>query len=168
MLAGEPIQVSVLPSLTAWRGKLLSQSDKGIAVHAGSFLHKRKIILETELLRTPHRLARIFVHEVFHFVWWKLGPDRRAEYASLIAREIRTGVEGELGWSAECRKKQLTSQDVRLRSARWKLYVCESFCDTAAWMFGGRRRYAEATLPFEQREQRKRWIAHALPSPLRT
>ena len=67
------IHVSFRPHLTAYRGKLLSKSPKGDAVYAGSFLRKRKIVLDEQMLRTPRVLERIFVHEVFHFVWSKLG-----------------------------------------------------------------------------------------------
>jgi hypothetical protein len=72
-LRGRRIQVSFMPMLTAYRGELLSKSHKGDAVYAGTFLRKRRIILEEQMLRTPRVLERIFVHEVFHFVWSKLG-----------------------------------------------------------------------------------------------
>ena len=109
----ERIHVSFRPHLTAYRGKLLSKSPKGDAVYAGSFLRKRKIVLDEQMLRTPRVLERIFVHEVFHFVWSKLGVGLRSSYEQLVMEEIENGVLGELGWSAESMKLQLTQ--IRLR-----------------------------------------------------
>ena len=48
------IHVSFRPHLTAYRGKLLSKSPKGDAVYAGSFLRKRKIVLdESDVAHAP-------------------------------------------------------------------------------------------------------------------
>src|SRR3712207_8023842 len=52
----------------------------------------------------------------------------------------------ELGWSAESMKLQLSQADTRNRTRRWKDYICESFCDTAGWLFGSARQYSEMTL----------------------
>ena len=83
-LKGRPIHVSYRPMLTAYKGKLLSKSHKGNAVYAGSFLRKRRIILEEQMLKTPRVLERIFVHEVFHFVWSKAPKALRESYAQLV------------------------------------------------------------------------------------
>src|SRR5688500_6518669 len=72
-LRGRRIDVSYRPELTAWRGQLLSRSHKGDAVYAGSFLRKRQIVLDEHMLQTPRVLERIFIHEVFHFIWSRLG-----------------------------------------------------------------------------------------------
>lgn len=157
-LRGQRIHVRYRPCLTAWRGKLLSNALKGDAVYAGCFLKKRRIVLEEQMLRTPRVLERIFVHEVFHFAWSKLGARRRASFEKLIAGEIRASREGELGWSAESIKLRLTHSDRKNRTRRWKDYLCESFCDTAGWFFGSARKYSEMTLSRECREARRRWF----------
>jgi hypothetical protein len=41
-------------------------------IHAGSLLRERRILIETSLSRDPADFARIFVHELFHFVWLRL------------------------------------------------------------------------------------------------
>ena len=165
-LDGRRIRVFMRPALTAHRGRLLSGDPRGVAVHAGSFLKARRIILEKELLRNRNRLARIFLHEVFHFVWWRLGNRVRRSYEDMLASEIRRGAKGELGWSAESTKVVLSAEDRVTRSARWRTYACESFCDTAAYCFGTTRRYAEATLPTFYRRTRRDWLKNSLPAIL--
>lgn len=152
------IHVSFRPNLTAYKGKLLSKSPHGDAVYAGSFLRKRKIVLDEVMLRTPRVLERIFVHEVFHFVWSKLGARLRASYEQIVKDEFAAGLEGELGWSAESMKQQMTRADRLRRTRRWKDYVCESFCDTAGWLFGTASRYSEMTLGRPERDVRRRWF----------
>jgi len=167
-LHGRPISVSFQPSLTAHAGKLLSGSSKGTAVNAGSFLVERRIILEDQLRRTPIELARIFVHEVFHFAWWRLGNPARRSYEQLLVAELEQGARGELGWSAQRLKEELTVTDWQVRSAQWRLYVCESFCDTGGWHFGSKGRYAEMTLAKRWRRKRLEWIQETLgEDPLR-
>ncbi len=161
-LRGRPIRVTFQPALTAHRGQLLSGSSKGLAVNAGSFLRDRQIILEDQLRRTPGQLARIFVHEVFHFVWWRLGNKARMSYEALLMKEFRRGAKGELGWSAEKLKRELTVNSAPARNALWRLYVCESFCDTGGWAFGGKRRYAEMTLAPSFRQKRLTWMRETL------
>jgi hypothetical protein len=159
---GRRICVSFLPSLTAHRGKLLSKSLKGDAVYAGSFLRKRRIVLEQQMLRTPRLLERIFVHEVFHFVWHRLGARLRASYEETVVAEFDRGARGELGWSSESLKGKVTECDRIERSRRWKDYVCESFCDTAGWLFGSARPYSEMTLARCHRKIRRRWFRENL------
>ena len=161
-LRGRPIKVSFQPSLTAHRGKLLSGSTKGTAVNAGCFLNERRIILEDQLKRTPVELARIFVHEVFHFAWWRLGNPTRRSYEELVRKELQDRARGELGWSAERLKQQLTVTDRDNRTAQWRLYLCESFCDTGGWAFGSKGRYAEMTLAKRWRQRRMQWLREVL------
>src|SRR3954453_1235687 len=119
------------------------------------------------MLKTPRVLERIFVHEVFHFVWSKLGAKLRSSYEQLVLDEFEAAVVGELGWSAESMKLQLASSDCELRTRRWKDYLCESFCDTAGWLFGTARQYSEMTLGREQRDARRRWFReHVVRRPL--
>ena len=101
-------------------------------------MRERRILLETTLAGDPANFARIFVHELFHFAWLRLGNPRRRSYELLLAEEIAARAAGELGWSAEWRKYALAPSDRRLRTRRWREYACESFCDSAAWLYSGR------------------------------
>jgi hypothetical protein len=161
-LCGRRIHVSFKPCLTAHRGKLLSKSIKGDAVYAGAFLRKRRIVMDDDMLRTPRILERIFVHEVFHFVWLRLGPRIRASFEELVASELDRTARGELGWSSESLKLKMTADDRVQRSRLWRDYICESFCDTAAWLFGTTRHYSEMTLARRYREARRRWFQENL------
>src|SRR2546428_8621993 len=144
-LYGEPIEVCFLPSLRAWRGRLLSGEPRGSEVYGGSLLRQRKIVLDRALKRRPDECARVFVHELFHFAWLRLGNPRRRSFEEMIAREIRRRTRGELGWSAELRKLALHPRDLKLRTRRWREYICESFCDTAARPLGGQGPNPEVT-----------------------
>jgi hypothetical protein len=131
-------------------------------VHAGSDMRQRRMLLDTELLRHPGELRRIFVHEAYHFIWVRLGNTRRWEYERLIAREFEAHAQGELGWSAEGLKMRLTAADRLQRSRKWREYVCESFCDTAAWKYAGLREHEEWTLAAAFREKRACYFAELL------
>ena len=125
---------------------------------AGSFLRKRLIVLDSNLERTPRQLARILVHELFHFVWLRLGNPVRRKYEELVRAEFDRRVRGELGWSAEGRKRELSAQDLSRRTRRWREYACESFCDTAGYLYSGIGRYSEGTLSVSARRTRRLWL----------
>ncbi len=161
-LSGNRITIRFRPALTAHGGKLLSGSGKGTAVHAASFLRSREIVLEDRLLKTPKRLDRIFAHEVFHFVWLRIGNQKRLSYETLLQAELRRGAHGELGWSAESLKQDLTEYDCAARTGKWREYACESFCDTAGWAFGSGARYVEMTLAKTFRKHRLRWLVEQM------
>lgn len=148
------------PELRAVRGKLLSGGKAGTAVHAGSFLNRREIVLEERLLTDAPELVRILVHELFHFVWRRLDNGSREAWGKLLEQEIRAGVPGELGWSAEGRKGKLTAADAAAKNRRWREYICESFCDTAAWLYAARGQHDEFTLPVKARAKRSSWFRH--------
>ncbi len=145
---GASIAVTVRPALTAHRGKLLSGAGHGAPVHAASFIRKRGIVLETELLRHPETLRLVLVHELFHFVWARLGNPTRSGFASLLIEERRRRARGELGESAATKKG----------ASSWKDYLCESFCDTAAWIYAGVENHPEFTLAPKWRNQRRAWF----------
>lgn len=153
---GAPIRILFRPSLTATGGKLLSNAGRGQPVHAGSFIRKREIVLETELRADAGELARIFTHELFHFVWIRIGNSRRKAYEALLRREIDSRARGELGWSAESRKCGMSALET---DRAWRAYVCESFCDTAAFLYSGCRKNDEYTLAPRWRRIRKEWFA---------
>jgi hypothetical protein len=123
---------------------------------------RREIVLESELAANPAELARVLLHELFHFVWLHAGNPARRSYELLLQTEMRRGARGELGWSAESRKQSLAPVDIQRRSRRWREYVCESFCDTAAWLFAGLLTHDEFTLAPRFRCARREWLRSAL------
>jgi hypothetical protein len=155
-LAGVPIRLTYrLPLLV--KGGVIVKAG-GQEMHAASFLRWRHIVLDGELRTQPSEWRRVFVHELFHFVWLRLGNPARDSWRRHLRNEFQAGARGELGWSAELRKKSIAGRDVRGGSAKWKDYACESFCDTAAWLFGGLRKHDEFTLSRKWREPRRRWF----------
>ena len=122
--------------------------------HAGTLLRERRILFDCVAAEFP----RIFVHEVFHFVWLRAGNAARISFGQVLAGEIESGVRGELGWSAELRKDKLTAADRRNRTRRWRDYCCESFCDTAAWLYSGVEGHEEFTLGKRCRKTRREWF----------
>ncbi len=158
LLVGSPIRIRTLPSLSAHRGKLLSGgAGRGTPVHAATFIRERTIVLETELLRRPPSLRLTLVHELFHFVWARLGNSQRRSYSDLLAREVRRRARAELGESSSVKKNGLVSPDA-VSTRQWSDYVCESFCDTAAWHYSGIRRHREFGLAPSWRRERQRWF----------
>jgi hypothetical protein len=133
--------------LSAYRGRLLSGSDRGQPVHAGSFLRKREIVLDSSLRQSRAECTRVLVHELFHFVWVRLGNPARREWRQILDAERKAGARGELGWSSEWRKEAAAAD-----------YACESFCDTAAWMYAGVREHDEFTLADRWRAKRQAWF----------
>ena len=144
------------PQLRATRGKLVSGGQTGAAVHAGAFLRERRIVLDADLLVNAPELVRILTHELFHFVWRKLDNATRRAWDELVRQQM--DLPGELGWSAEWRKQALSKADPLERTRRWREYLCESFCDSAAWYYSGNQRHREFTLPAKYRRLRRRWF----------
>jgi hypothetical protein len=147
-LAGSAIRLHAVPRLKDSRG----------AVHAAAFLRERRIAFDC----SPGEFPRIFVHELFHFAWARAGNPRRWRYERLLREERRAGAGGELGWSAEWRKRALAELEVRRRGRRWREYCCESFCDTAAWLYSGTAQHPEFTLASEWRRRREAWFRREL------
>lgn len=132
--------------------------DRRGAVHAGAFVRERRIAFDCSRAEFP----RIFAHELAHFIWARLGNPARRSYEDLVRGEWRARARGELGWSAEWRKHALRAGDLQSRSRRWREYCCESFCDTAAWLYSGVRRHQEFTLAGRFRIRRRAWFAEAI------
>ncbi len=144
LLAGDGIYIERCPGLR----------DRHGAVHAGAFVRERRIALDC----TAKEFPRVFVHELFHFVWLRAGNTRRRSYEQLLAAELSARARGELGWSAEWRKQELRREDVARRTRRWREYCCESFCDSAAWLYSGVQSHDEFTLAERFRGRRRRWF----------
>jgi hypothetical protein len=148
-----------LPALTADRQRLYSNGKRGEPVHAASYIRKRRIVLDRDLAQQPAELARILVHELFHFAWVRLGNPARRSYEALVREEWRQRARGELGWSAESRKRALEKHSPEVHHATdWREYICESFCDTAAFLYSGVRRHPEYTLAARHRNRRAEWF----------
>jgi len=129
---------------------------------AGSSIRKRTIVLDSELNQRRGDRLRILIHELFHFAWVRLGNPARASFERMIVREFRLGARGELGWSAQSRKLLLKGPRARARQRRlWRDYLCESFCDSAAWLYSGLPRHSEYTLARGYRARRAQWFREA-------
>ncbi len=162
LLQGRVVRVRFMPALTAGRRQLYSNRPYGQPVFAGSFIRKREIVLDRELQGKPRELARILIHELFHFTWVRLGNPARRSYETMLRREWKQRARGELGWSAESRKRGLNGQSSPAHgSPGWRDYLCESFCDTAAWLYSGVRRHPEYTLAARHRDRRAEWFRAA-------
>jgi hypothetical protein len=131
---------------------------------AGASIPRRLILLDAAVLARRGEFERILIHELFHFAWVRLSNQKRLAWEQLLAGEMRERVKGELGWSAEWRKEVLTRADARLRTPKWRRYACESFCDSAAWMFADLRAHGEFTLAAASRRLRSHWFAQQFPA----
>ena len=149
--------------LPYYRPRLRISAGQGLeerGLHAAAFVPRRHIVVAGGLLARSAELRRILYHEIFHFVWTRLGNPLRLSYEEVLRRERCEGARGELGWSAEQGKSALSAADVRGRSRRWREYVCESFCDSAAWFcLDGRPHHEEWTLRPRFRRRRRHWFS---------
>ena len=143
-LSGRPIRVELRRSL----GPHL----------AATHIPRRRILLDAGLLSDPGEFERILVHEIFHFAWVRLSNQTRRSWEGVLAEEFLGRAPGELGWSAEWRKLKLRRADVRRRTPAWRRYVCESFCDTSAWLCARVPHHDEYTLAVAPRRVRRRWF----------
>lgn len=167
-MQGRAIRVRFLPELTAGSRKLYSCRIYGQPVYAGTLIRKRRIVLDLELASKPNELRRILIHELFHFAWVRLSNETRRSYEDLLQLESTQRARGELGWSAESRKSALLKTRAP-HHKRWRDYACESFCDTAAWLYSEIGRHSEFTLAPRHRRRRAEWFQrtfHNRPIPI--
>jgi hypothetical protein len=148
LLSGRPIRVDLRRSL----GPHL----------AATSIPRRVILIDQAVFSRRGDFERILAHEIFHFVWVRVSNETRRDWEQVLAAEIRLRAPGELGWSAEWRKAKLRAIDSRRRTPAWRRYACESFCDTAAWLFAQLRTHQEFTLPAPARRIRRAWFARNL------
>ena len=153
-IAGGPIFISTRPRLTSHRGKLLSgAAGRGTPVYAAIFIRQRRIVIDTALLSDRRMFKLILAHEFFHFVWLRLGNTARWEFEALLKDELRQHARGELGESS-CVKKAHAQAGPRC----WTDYVCESFCDTGAWLYSGIATHPTFSLAARWRNKRAQWF----------
>jgi hypothetical protein len=128
----------------------------GNPAHAATSIPGRVIVLDPALKNDAREHRRILLHELFHFVWVRLGNPARWSWEACLKDEWRSRARGEAGWSAEWRKQALSADDLARRSRRWREYCCESFCDTAAWVIS--QVDSENTLRTPERRARTAWF----------
>lgn len=160
-LAGGRVRVEWEAGLRVRGRRLHTGEGPGQEVHAAAFPRERRLVLDRGLLNEASELERILLHEMHHFVWPRLGNPLRQSWGAVLEEERRRKARGELGWSAEWRKQRLGEMGTR----RWREYACESFCDTAAWVYG-RAAHPEQTLAAGHRARRRAWF-EALPERFR-
>jgi len=144
---GERITLGFRRRLRASRGRLDSGDSGSQAVWAASFIRLRRMVLDRELLDHECALRGILIHELFHFVWVRAGNPARRNFGALLEAESRARARGELGetsethketwlagWASNRRRGQPPVSARRAASRAWRDYVCESFCDTGAWL----------------------------------
>jgi len=108
--------------MRAHRGKLETGDGPGTQVHAASFIPRREIVLDSDLLAHAPDFVNIVTHEIYHFVWSRLPNSERKAWADLLSNEKRPT---HTGLSSRIRFKPYGQQQS-------KDYICEAFCDTAA------------------------------------
>ncbi len=150
-LQGRPVEIRYAANLHDMAGN---------PADAATYIRDRVIVLDRDLAGDEHQ--RVLCHELFHFVWVRLGNPRKLAWETLLAAEWHARARGEAGWSAEWRKKKLSPADVSGRTRKWREYCCESFCDTAAWLFASNE--SELTLSRKWREGRKAWFERHIGS----
>jgi hypothetical protein len=150
ILEGRPIRVEVRASLGAHL--------------AATSIRDRLILLDRSVFRRKGEFERILIHELFHFVWVRLSNAKRRGWEQVLAKELQARISGELGWSAERRKNKLMAHDRRDRTPAWRSYCCESFCDTAAWIYAGLTSHDEFTLAARASAKRESWLRRGLLS----
>jgi hypothetical protein len=62
---------------------------RGVDMDAGAFLRERRVVLARHL--RGRELRRVTVHELFHFVWWRLGNPARHSWEALLLAERARG-----------------------------------------------------------------------------
>ncbi len=152
VLVGRPIEVRMVGDIPG--------HPVGGEAWASSSIPGRRILLYHSLAEDPDEFCRILIHELFHFVWVRLGNPRRIAWEGVLSAEFEgKRHSGELGYSAEWRKQLLTPEDRQGRTRGWRSYAAESFCDTAAWIYAEvADGHPEVTLGARDRNRRRRWF----------
>ena len=147
-LEGAPVRMESAPGLRDRRGP----------VHAGSFLRERRIALDCTRAEFP----RIFVHEVAHFIWLRLGNPLRLRYEEIVRAEIAAGARGELGWSAEWRKDDAGRDDDAAADPPVARILLREFLRYRRVAVLRLKRHEEFTLGERWRQKRRAWFTASL------
>lgn len=167
MLPNRPCRlVEVLPPLQGKPIRVVIRASLGPHLAATS-IPRRVIYLDRQVLAERGEFERILVHELFHFAWVRLSNQNRWDWERVLSSEFRRRVRGELGWSAEWRKKQLQPNDVCNRTPAWRRYICESFCDSAARVYSGIVKHEEFTLSSSSVQSRVEWMRNLVTKGVR-
>lgn len=168
---GGSVFINEKPPKTRGASAVEKDSQRFSRPYAVSYIPERYIVLERALFRRRIEHGRILYHELCHFLWPRLGNQRRRRFQELIRRELRERVRGELGYSSGIRKASLCAArrngiSRRAFARKQRDYFCECFCDTGTYvLLGSERRanHSEFTLSRAARERRVRaWEAVAL------
>ncbi len=154
-LLGQPLRVEWASGLRNLNGRLEVGGARGTEVHAASFVRERRMVFDEVLRRNRGEMIRILVHELFHFAWVRLSNDLRDTWKQLLRQELVLHARGELGWSAESRKCAFRSANADPFGLAWSQYCCESYCDSAAWLYADSGVHEEFTLAPRFREVRR-------------
>ena len=158
-IVGAPIRIRFSPGLRASRHRLAAGTQRHASrwqeIHAGTYVRRRHTIVDQALLADRRELTRILLHELFHYAWARLGNSARQSFEELLLTERAERARGELGWSSELSRRNLG----QARGRMWREYVCEAFCDTAAWHYSGIGAHGEFTLAPRFRRRRAIWFA---------
>lgn len=127
--------------MRAHRGKLEFGPGPGTEVFAASFLPRREIVFDTDLLAHAPDFVNIVAHEIYHFVWRRLPNAERKAWTQLLEKEKRPS---HTGLSSQLRYRRGAPQQS-------KAYICEAFCDTAAALTNPNAKISS---------QRRRYFSH--------
>lgn len=158
MIAAARVVVGELPIKLAKPVSVVYGQGLREGMHAGTDVRRRRIVLHESMAGNRGEFRRILIHELFHLAWVRLSNQTRWSWEQLLVEEQERRARGELGWSAEWRKRALRPEDRAGRTKRWREYACESFCDTAAWRWSGLGDHEEFTLAAVHRQRRKHWL----------
>ena len=148
-LTGAPVRVDLVRGLRDRRGP----------VHAGSFPP-----------RTPHR-ARLHARRVSADLRPRGGalhlaapgqPGALALRRRGARRNRRAAPAGNWGGARSGGRTRCARTTSAARTRRWREYCCESFCDTAAWLYSGLERHEEFTLARTLAQRGAAWFAESL------
>ncbi len=89
-------------------------------------MDRREIVFDADLLSHAPDFVNIVAHEIYHFVWRRLGNRERKDWSLLLGGEKRPT---HAGLSSQLRYEAWRESG---GERHWSAYLCEAFCDSAA------------------------------------